>query len=127
MESFDRTPDGRFCRLMPMRRDCKHFESRTYASGETVRKCNLDLAPDAPWRCPENCSGYAPRMDAGWSYGSLVTPRTPDEPPGLDDGSAAAVLDMAEEILNSVGARVLAEVEAERAAKKKRWFRRRKS
>jgi len=112
---------------MPMRRDCKHFESRTYASGETVRKCDLDLAPDAPWRCPENCSGYAPRMDAGWSYGSLVTPRTPDEPPGLDDGSAAAVLDMAEEILNSVGARVLAEVEAERAAKKKRWFRRRKS
>jgi hypothetical protein len=65
-------------------------------------------------------------MDAGWSYGSLVTPRTPDEPPGLDDGSAAAVLDMAEDILNSVGARVLAEVEAERAAKKKRWFRRRR-
>jgi len=65
-------------------------------------------------------------MDAGWSYGSLVTPRTPDEPPGLDDGSAAAVLDMAEDILNSVGARVLAEVEAERAAKKRRWFRRRR-
>jgi hypothetical protein len=65
-------------------------------------------------------------MDAGWSYGSLVTPRTPDEPPGLDDGSAAAVLDMAEDILNSVGARVLAEVEAERAAKKKRWFSRRR-
>lgn len=126
MESLDRTPDGRFCRLMPMRQDCKNFESRTYASGETVRKCNLDLAPEAPWRCPENCSGYAPRMDAGWSYGSLVTPRTPDEPPGLDDGSAAAVLDMAEDILNSVGARVLAEVEAERAAKKKRWFRRRR-
>jgi hypothetical protein len=66
-------------------------------------------------------------MDAGWSYGSLVTPRTPDEPPGLDDGSAAAVLDMAEDILNSVGARVIAEVEAERSAKRKRWFRRRKS
>jgi hypothetical protein len=126
MESLDRTPDGRFRRLMPMRQDCRNFESRTYASGETVRKCNLDLAPEAPWRCPENCSGFAPRMDAGWSYGSLVTPRTPDEPPGLDDGSAAAVLDMAEDILNSVGARVLAEVEAERAAKKKRWFRRRR-
>jgi hypothetical protein len=112
---------------MPMRQDCKNFESRTYASGETVRKCNLDLAPEAPWRCPENCPSYARRPDAGWSYGSLITPRTPDEPPGLDDGSAAAVLDMAEDILNSVGARVFAEVEAERAAKKRRWFRRRRS
>jgi hypothetical protein len=111
---------------MPMRQDCKNFESRTYASGETVRKCNLDLAPEAPWRCPENCPSYARRSDAGWSYGSLLTARTHDEPPGLDDGSAAAVLDMAEDILNSVGARVLAEVEAERAAKKRRWFRRRK-
>lgn len=109
-----------------MRQDCKHFESRTYASGETVRKCNLDLAPEAPWRCPVNCSGYAPRMDAGWTYGSLVSPRTPDEPPGLDDGSAAAVLDMAEDFLNSIGARVVAEVEAERAANKRRWLRRRK-
>jgi len=33
-----------------MRQDCRNFESRTYANGETVRKCNLDLAPDAPWR-----------------------------------------------------------------------------
>lgn len=110
---------------MPMRQDCKNFESRTYASGETVRKCNLDLAPDAPWRCPENCPSYARRPDAGWAYGSLVTPRTPDEPPGLDDGSAAAVLDMAEDFVNSVGARILAEVEAEKSARKRRWFRRR--
>ena len=40
-----------------MRQECKNFESRTYANGETVRKCNLDLAPDAPWRCPEHCHG----------------------------------------------------------------------
>ena len=38
---------------MPMRQDCKFFESRTYANGETVRKCDLDLAPEAPWRCPD--------------------------------------------------------------------------
>lgn len=109
---------------MPMRQDCKHFESRTYASGETVRKCNLDLAPDAPWRCPLECSAYSPRPDAGWTYGSLVSPRTPDEPPGLDDGTAAAVLDEAEDFVNTVGAQILAEVEAE-STKKKRWFRRR--
>jgi hypothetical protein len=41
-----------------MRTECKHFESRTYATGDAVRKCNLDKAPDAPWRCPEPCDGY---------------------------------------------------------------------
>jgi hypothetical protein len=98
---------------VPMRQECKNFESRTYANGETVRKCNLDLAPDAPWRCPTHCPAFEPRMaDAGWAYGTLTTPETPPEPPGLDDGSAAAVLDEAEDILNAVGPDVLAEVQA---------------
>ena len=112
-----------------MRQECKHFESRTYANGDTVRKCNLDLAPDAPWRCPDDCTGYARRPDAGWSYGSLVAPRTPDEPPGLDDGSAAAILDAAEDILNAAGPQILADVEAERRKSGSRWnpFRRRKN
>ena len=90
-----------------MRIECKHFESRTYANGETVRKCNLDLAPDAPWRCPENCRAFERRPDAGWTYGSMVAPTVPPEPPGLDDGSAAAVLDEAEDFLNSIGAQVV--------------------
>ena len=47
-------------------------------------------------------------------------PPTPPEPKGLDDGSAAAVLDAAENILNSIGADVKAEVEAERAAAEQR-------
>jgi len=95
-----------------MRQECKNFESRTYANGETVRKCNLDLAPDAPWRCPDNCVGYERRAaDAGWIHGSLVTPPTPVEPPGLDDGSAAAVLDEAEDFINEVGRQVMAEMQ----------------
>ena len=49
---------------MPMRTECKHFESRTYPNGDTVRKCNLDLAPDAPWRCPEHCPRYERRLAA---------------------------------------------------------------
>ena len=97
-----------------MRIECKNFESRTYANGETVRKCNLDLAPDAPWRCPENCRAFERRPDAGWTYGSMVAPTVPPEPPGLDDGSAAAVLDEAEDFLNSIGAQVAAEVEQSR-------------
>ncbi len=112
-----------------MRQECKNFESRTYANGDTVRKCNLDLAPEAPWRCPDSCPKYERRMDAGWTYGSVVPPQTPDDPPGLGDGSAAAVLDEAEDVLNAVGAQVLAEVEAERLAAQrkglKRFFRRR--
>jgi GAF domain-containing protein len=59
-----------------------------------------------------------------------VPPRTPTEPPGLDDGSAAAVLDEAEDILNAIGAQVMAEVEAEQAKQNakglKRFFRRRR-
>jgi len=96
---------------MPMREECKNFESRTYANGETVRKCNLDLAPDAPWRCPDVCKGYERRLaDVDWSHGSLVTPKTPDEPPGIDDGSAAAILDEAEDVINTVGPEIVAEV-----------------
>ena len=110
---------------MPMRQDCKQFESRTYPNGETVRKCNLDLAPDAPWRCPDSCPGYERRLaDLAWQHGSLVTPPTPEEPPGLDDGPAAQVLDEAEDIVNSIGAQVLAEVEEERARAATPWWKR---
>jgi hypothetical protein len=97
---------------MPMRQDCKHFESRTYATGETVRKCNLDLAPEAPWRCPDDCPAYARRLaDVNWAHGTLVTPPTPAEPEGE---GIAELLDEAEDIVNAVGPEVLAELEAER-------------
>lgn len=104
---------------MPMRQDCKFFESRTYPNGETVRKCDLDLAPEAPWRCPEGCAAYQPRLaDVNWNHGSLVTPPTPPEPPGLgEDDSIVALLDEAEDIVNSAVPRMRAEVEAERAEK----------
>ena len=57
-----------------------------------------------------------------WSHGTLVTPPTPDEPFDAldrDDGSVAAVLDEAEDFLNSIGAQVMAEVEAEKGKKGK--------
>lgn len=116
---------------MPMRTDCRNYESRTYASGETVRKCNLDLAPEAPWRCPENCQAFAPRLvDVNWTHGDLASPPTPPEPPGLDQG-AAQLLDEAENILNEAGPRILAEMGEARAARKpppwQRFWRRRKA
>ena len=99
-----------------MRQDCKYFESRTYPNGETVRKCDLDLAPEAPWRCPDDCPKYTRRLaDVNWSYGSLVTPETPPEPESLgSDDSIGALLDAAEDIVNAAAPDVIAEVEAER-------------
>jgi hypothetical protein len=102
-----------------MRVDCKFFESRTYRTGETVRKCDLDLAPEAPWRCPADCKAYQPRLaDVNWSYGTLVTPPTPAEPASLgNDPSIAALLDHAEDILNEAGPRIREEVEQERGGR----------
>lgn len=110
-----------------MRQDCKFFESRTYPNGDTVRKCDLDLAPEAPWRCPDDCPKYTRRLvDVNWKHGTLVTPETPVEPASLadDDGSIAALLDAAEDIVNSAGPDMLAEVEAERVRRATpRWKR----
>jgi hypothetical protein len=110
-----------------MREECKHFQSRTYDSGEAARFCSLDLAPDAPWKCPDNCPAYVPRLaDAGWARGSLVEPAL--EPmPDVPDAEAAALLDDAEDIINAVGPEVLADVEKEEAKderKQGRWWRR---
>lgn len=113
-----------------MRAECKHFESRTYANGDTVRKCNLDLAPDAPWRCPDDCASYERRLaDVAWTHGSLTSPPTPPEPASVADGSAAALLDEAEDVLNEAGPRVRAEVAAEQELERsrrgwRRFFRR---
>ncbi|WP_419851348.1 hypothetical protein [Candidatus Poriferisocius sp.] len=107
---------------MPMRQDCKYFESRSYPNGETVRKCDLDLAPEAPWRCPDECSAYERRMvDVNWSHGTLVTPPTPEAPASVgSDESIGALLDAAEDIVNEAGPRVLAELEREKSRRRSR-------
>ena len=58
-----------------------------------------------------------------WTHGSLAAPPTPDEPASVADGTAAALLDEAEDHLLSVGDRVRAEVEAEQARKRRGWRR----
>ena len=106
---------------MTMREECKQFESRTYSNGETVRKCNLDLAPEAPWRCPDNCPKYERRLvDVNWAHASLVAPPTPDEPEGE---GIAELLDEAEDIVNAAGPAILAEVEAQQGRSSKGWRR----
>lgn len=100
-----------------MREECKNFQSRTYSSGEVARLCILDLAPEAPWRCPENCPAYERRLaDAGWTHGSLVEPPIEDEPTGDDVG---ALLDQAEDIVNAVVASTREEVKSVRIEEEK--------
>ncbi len=106
---------------MPMRQDCVYFESRTYPNGDTVRKCNLDLAPEAPWRCPDDCPKFAKRRgDVNWSYGTLVTPKTPDEP---DGEGIAELLNEAENIVNSAGSDIVSDLEDQRRRDSGRWGR----
>ena len=102
-----------------MRQDCKQFESRTYPNGETVRKCNLDLAPEAPWRCPDDCPKYERKMiDAGWQYGSLRPDNEPEsQPVDTTDADIAALLDEAENIVNDAGFGLLAEEERKASRK----------
>jgi len=112
---------------MPMNEQCKHFQSRTYDSGEVARFCELDLAPEAPWRCPENCPSYAPRLaDVGWAHGTLIEPALEDEPQG-DPAEIAALLESAVEIVNEVAPEILAEVRAQDAAQARKagrkWWR----
>ena len=108
---------------MPMRTDCRHYESRTYTSGEVVRKCRLDLAPEAPWRCPDDCPMYERRrIDVAWTYRTLHTANdTPEKEPSGED--VAALLDAAEDIINSAAPDILAQFDKKqrrRLRKKKR-------
>jgi hypothetical protein len=105
---------------MAMREECKHFQSRTYSSGEVARMCELDLAPEAPWRCPDNCPSYARRLvDVNWAHGTLITPPPTEEPAGFD-ASSIELLDEAEAIVNAVAPEVLDGVERQRAKEESR-------
>ena len=103
-----------------MREDCRHFQSRSYATGEVARFCVLNLAPEAPWRCPERCPRYAPDIiDGTFVVGSLV--RKPVEAePDLPSGDIAAVLDAAAAVVTAAGPEILREIEAERSGR--RWW-----
>ena len=95
---------------MPMREDCRHYQSRTYSSGEVARFCVLDMAPDAPWRCPENCPVYERRLaDAGWTQARLTEPALEPEPADVPAADAADLLEDAEEIVSAIAPQALEE------------------
>jgi hypothetical protein len=107
---------------MPMREDCRHFESRTYDSGEVARYCVLGLAPDQPWRCPEHCPRYEPSLiEGGFVQGSLARPDVedePDEPPG----EAESVLEDAEAIVEAAEHDVVLDLQKAEGSGSRRWW-----
>ncbi len=106
---------------MGMREECKHFQSRTYKSGEVARFCVLGNAPDQPWSCPENCLTYERRLvDVGWSHGTLVD--KPVEKLPVNDipvEDRREILDLASEIVNAVAPELIEERRRELDEKEK--------
>ena len=111
---------------MPMREDCSHYESRAYDDdGEVARFCTLGLAPEAPWRCPENCASFERILMIGSDFaaGSLANiPPVESEPDARADDIAGVLAD-AESIVNAAEPEVVAQT----GARRPRWWRRSRS
>ena len=111
---------------VPMREDCRHFESRVYDSGETARWCVLGLAPEQPWRCPEDCAHYEPSViDSGFETAELARPPVEDEPDNTSDNVEGVLAD-AEAIVEAAEPDALREVEHGESGARRRWWSRRK-
>src|SRR2546430_4848549 len=96
---------------------CRFDGSRACGSGEVIRKCRLDLAPDAPWRCPDDCPKFSRRTyAAGWTVAPPAARPTPTAPEVGD--AAAELLGAAEDIINSIGPEILESVRRQRGAKR---------
>jgi len=113
---------------MGMREECKHYQSRTYNSGEVARFCSLGNAPDQPWACPADCITFEPRFaDVGWQHGSLARrPNVEQEPaPEIPIEDRRDILKAASEIVESVAPELIEERRRELGvsdtAPKRRW------
>ena len=107
-----------------MREDCRHFASRMCDDGEAARFCVLDLAPEAPWRCPEHCASYAPTViDGTFVQGTLVRPEVEAEP-DEDPDAIGDLLDDAERIIDEAEPDVLRQLGEEQRDRWRWWWHR---
>jgi hypothetical protein len=108
-----------------MNEDCCHYESRTYDNGEVARFCTLDLAPEAPWRCPENCPRYEriTMIGSDFEAGSLGHVPAVEAEPDAPVEDIVDVLADAEAIVDDSEAAVIADLDRPR---KPGWRRRRR-
>jgi hypothetical protein len=96
---------------MPMRENCRHYETREYDDGEVARFCTLDLAPEAPWRCPNNCPKFELSVaDGSFETGSLEHTSVEAEPDDDPDEIIGVLADV-EEIVNAAEADVAADLD----------------
>ena len=53
---------------MAVRKDCRHYSTRTIPTGEVVQRCRMEMAEAAPFGCPDDCIFFEARAitDAGW-------------------------------------------------------------
>jgi hypothetical protein len=103
---------------MPMRENCRHYESREYTDGEVARFCTLDLAPEAPWRCPGDCTKFELSLaDGSFETGSLESTTVESEPDD-DPEEIIGVLADAEEIVNGAEAEVIADLDRSTASRR---------
>jgi hypothetical protein len=106
---------------MSMREDCRHFATRKYDDGESARFCVLDLAPEAPWRCPENCASYERTViDGTFEQGSLAPTPVEAEPTARSD-DIGDLLDDAEMIVEAAEPEALADL-ARSTGRGRRWW-----
>jgi hypothetical protein len=53
---------------MAVRRDCRHYSTRSVGSDEIVQRCRVAANSEAPFTCPDDCLFFESRSiaDAGW-------------------------------------------------------------
>ena len=61
---------------MPVRTDCRHYSTRSTATGESIQRCRLNVNTEAPFGCPEDCVFFEPRSitATGWETGEAEPP-----------------------------------------------------
>jgi hypothetical protein len=53
---------------MSVRRDCRHYSTRTTGDGDVLQRCRVGANQDVPFGCVEHCLFFESRSiaDAGW-------------------------------------------------------------
>jgi hypothetical protein len=53
---------------MGVRRDCRHYSSRTTTTGDSLQRCRLGVNEEMPFACPEGCVFFEPRPISGTGW-----------------------------------------------------------
>jgi hypothetical protein len=53
---------------MGVRKDCRHYSTRSTPVGDLVQRCRVAANETAPFACPPHCLFFEPRSisNAGW-------------------------------------------------------------